>query len=221
MSLIEPIGYSLFNLSPLDTIVKRYTKNYLFDRLNIKNKNEIVSMNDVLMAWLTQIISRIRHVSRQSTIKIGMAMNGRTRLPGIDTNYFGNCSFYLCRPFSMSDLDDLTVDELAQRINVEKRKFMTTEYIQSALAFINQHYRSSVIHLGWQATGGNDLSFSNWTQFPLYKCDFGQGGAKHFKLSSIQSDGLILILPTMNNNEIELYITLQTEHAQVLLGKLV
>ncbi|CAF4430314.1 unnamed protein product [Rotaria sp. Silwood2] len=78
-----------------------------------------------------------------------------------------------------------------------------------------------MIHLGWQTIGGNDLSFSNWTRFPLYKCDFGRGGAKHFKLSSIQSDGLILILPTMNNNEIELYITLQIEHAQILLSKLV
>ncbi|CAF3292278.1 unnamed protein product [Rotaria sp. Silwood2] len=139
MSLIKPIGYFLFDHSPTDTIVKRYTKNYLFDRLNIKNKTGIVSMNDVLMAWLTQIISRIRHVSRQSTVKVGMAINGRTLLPDIDENYFGNCSFYLCLSFLMSDLDDLTVDKLAQRINIEKRKSMTTEYIQSALAFINKH----------------------------------------------------------------------------------
>ncbi|CAF1402040.1 unnamed protein product [Rotaria sp. Silwood1] len=221
MSLVEPIGYSLFARSSSNTIVKCYTKTYLFIRLNIMNKNGLISVNDVLTAWLTQIISRIRCISRQSTVKIGMAMNGRTFLPGIDANYFGNCTFYLCLSFSMSDLDDLTIDELAQRINIEKRKLMTTEYIESALAFIDKHYRSSMIHLGWQTTGGNDLSFTNWTRFPLYRCDFGQGGAKQFKLCSIQSDGLIFILPTMNNDEIELHITLQTEHAKVLLSKLI
>ncbi|CAF4414213.1 unnamed protein product [Rotaria magnacalcarata] len=134
-------------------------------------------MNDVLMGWLTKIISQIRQVSRQTTVKIGMALNGRT-LPNIDVNYF-------------------------------------------ALAFIDKHNRSSPIHLGWQPIGGNDLSFSNWTRFPIYKCDFGQDRAKNFKLSSMECDGLILILPTMTDDEIELRITLQTEHAKLLLSTLV
>ncbi|CAF1413799.1 unnamed protein product, partial [Didymodactylos carnosus] len=139
MSIIEPV-YPLSNLFPMETIVKRYTKKYLFDKLNITNKNGIVSMNDVIVAWLTQMISQIRRVPSQSTVKVGMAMSGRTLLPGIDANYFGNCSFYLCLSFSMSDLDDLTVDELAQRINIEKRKPMRREYIQSALAYSDKHY---------------------------------------------------------------------------------
>ncbi|CAF1249730.1 unnamed protein product, partial [Rotaria sordida] len=53
MSLVEPIGYSLFNQSSSNTIVKRYTKTYIFDRLNIMNKNGFISVNDVLTAWLT------------------------------------------------------------------------------------------------------------------------------------------------------------------------
>jgi NRPS condensation-like uncharacterized protein len=220
MSINEPI-YASFNFFPTETIIKRYTKKYLFEKLKITNKNGNISMNDVAVGWLTQIISRIRCISSETTVKVGMAMNGRTLLSAIDENYFGNCSFYLCLSFSMSDLNTLTVDELAQRINIEKRMFMTGEYIQSALAFINKHHHTSIIHTGWQPFSGIDLSFTNWSRFPLYQCDFGQGGAKSFKISPIKSDGFIFILPTPNNNEIELHITLKHEHAQLLLNELV
>jgi hypothetical protein len=220
MSIINPV-YSPFDLFPTDTIVKRYTKKDLFDKLKIRNRNVIVSMNDVIVGWLTQMITRIRCIPPQSTVKVGMAMDGRTLLPQIDQNYFGNCSFYLCLSFTMSDLDNLTVDQLAQQINIEKRKSMTREYIQSALAFIDKHHRTSRIHLGWQAIGGHHLSFTNWSRFPLYQCDFGQGQAKYFKISPIQCDGLIFILPTSNNDQIELHITLKHKHAQIILNQLI
>ncbi|CAF4185751.1 unnamed protein product, partial [Adineta steineri] len=67
---------------------------------------------------------------------------------------------------------------------------------------------------------GTDLSFTNWSKFPLYKCDFGQGQAKAFRIPLIISDGLIFILPTLNNEEIELHITLKSQHAQLLLNEL-
>lgn len=220
MTIIEPI-YSPLHFVSTNKVVKRYTKEYLFEKLQIKNTNENISMNDVLVGWLTQIISQIRQLPLESTIKVGIALNGRKFLPTIDENYFGNCSFYICFSFSMFDLNNLTVNELSQRINIEKRKFMTREYIQSALAFIDKYHRTSTIHLGWQPSGGVDLSFTNWSKFPLYQCDFGQGGAKSFKIPSLQSNGLIFILPTSNKDEIELHITLKTEHAQLILNKLV
>ena len=96
---------------------------------------------------------------------------------------------------------------------------MTREYIQSALAFINKHHYSSRIHLGWEPTGGTDLSFSNWSKFPLYKCDFGQGVGKSFQICPIKADGLIFIIPTANNDEIEIHITLKDHHAQLLLNE--
>jgi len=122
----------------------------------------------------------------------------------------------------MSDLNNLTVNELSQQINIEKRKFLTREYIESSLAFIDKHHRTSTkIHLGWEPFGSIDLSFTNWSRFPVYKCDFGQGEAKSFKTATIKSDGLIFILLTENNDEIELHITLKDEHAKLLLNKLV
>jgi hypothetical protein len=220
MSIIEPI-YPSFNLFSTKTIIKRYTKKYLFEKLKITSINGNISFNDVLVGWLTQIISRIRYISSEITVKVGMAMNGRCLLSNIDENYFGNCSFYLCLSFLMSDLNNLTINELSQKINIEKRKLMTREYIQSALAFIDKHHRTSTIHLGWQPFNGIDLSFTNWSKFPLYKCNFGQGQAKYFKISPIKSDGLIFILPTQNNDEIELHITLKHEHAQLILNELV
>lgn len=220
MSVVESIYHPL-NLFPTKTVIKRYTKQYLFEKLQIMNRNGNISMNDILVGWLTQIISRIRRVPSQLTVKVGMTMNGRALLPDIDENYFGNCIFYLCLSFSMSDLNNLTVNELTQQINNEKRKFMTREYLQSALAFINQHHRTSTINIGWLSCEGINLTFSNWSRFPLYQCDFGHGGGKSFRLPPTPCDGLILILPTPNHDEIELHITLKHEHAQSLLNELV
>jgi hypothetical protein len=220
MSLIEPVYHS-FYLFPTETVIKRYTKKYLFEKLKIMNRNGNMSFDDVLVGWLTQIISRIRHISSETIVKVGMAMNGRCSLSNIDENYFGNCSFYLCLSFSMSDLNNLTVNQLSQQINIEKRKFLTREYIESSLSFIDKHHHTSIIYTGWEPFGGIDLSFTNWSRFPLYKCDFGQGQAKSFKISPIKFDGLIFILPTENNDEIELHITLKDEHAQLILNELV
>jgi len=61
--------------------------------------------------------------------------------------------------------------------------------------------------LNQHSFGVIDLSFSNWSKFPLYKCDFGHGGGKYFKISPIKYDALIFILPTSNNDEIELHTT--------------
>lgn len=160
MSLI-PSDYSSLNIFPTKTIIKRYTKQYLFEKLKISNKNGLISLNDVIVGWLTQIISQIRCLSSQSTIKIGMGLNGRSLLPNINENYFGNCSFYICLSFSMIDLNNLTVDQLSEKINIEKQKYMTREYIQSALAFINKHHQTSKINLCWNASKDIDLSFSN------------------------------------------------------------
>ncbi|UJR24508.1 hypothetical protein I4U23_005883 [Adineta vaga] len=217
MSIIEPI-YSLMNFSSTQTIIQRFTKESLFNKLKITNQK--LSTNDILVGWLTQIISRIRQLPSETIVKVGMALNGRMFLPNINEDYFGNCSFYVCLSFPMIDLLNQTVNQLAERIHIDKRKFMTQEYIQSALAFINKYHQQSMIHLGWQAYGGVDLSFTNWSHFPLYQCDFGQGNAKIFRIPSIQFDGLIFILPTINNNEIELHISLKHSHAQELLSHL-
>ncbi len=219
MSLVEPLYRSL-NFFPTKTVIKRYKKQDLFDKFQILSSNERISVSDVLVGWFTQRISRIRGISSQSTVKVGMAMNGRAFLPNLDENYFGNCSFYLCFSFSMSDLNSLSVKQLSERVNIEKRKYLTSEYIQSALAFIDQHHRTSTIQLGWDPSGGIDLSFTNWSKFPLYQCDFGHGRGKSFQIAPIQSDGLILMLPTPETDEIELHVTLKDEHAQALLNEL-
>ncbi|CAF4126724.1 unnamed protein product [Adineta steineri] len=69
---------------------------------------------------------------------------------------------------------------------MEKRKFMTPEYFQSALAFIDNHHCSSIIH-----TVINQIVF----------------------------DGFILIVLTLKDNETEIHVTLQDQHAQLILNE--
>ncbi|CAF1337853.1 unnamed protein product [Adineta ricciae] len=106
MSVIESI-HSFDFLSSTQTVIKHSAKENLFTKLGITN--EKLSTNDVLVGWLTQIISRIRQLPSETTVKVGMALNTRMFLPDINENYFGNASFYVCFSFSMIDLLHRTV----------------------------------------------------------------------------------------------------------------
>jgi hypothetical protein len=111
--------FSFSEMPVMDVIVKKYTKQELFDKLKITSKT--VSFNDVLVAWLTQTISKIREVPSDEIINVGMASDGRNEL-GIGSDYFGNCNFFICFQFKMIDLMNKSVTELAEEINMKKKR---------------------------------------------------------------------------------------------------
>lgn len=206
-------NFSFSEIPVMDVIVKKYTKQQLFDKLKITSKN--VSFNDVLVAWLTQAISQIRQIPSNEIINIGMASDGRNEL-GISSDYFGNCNFFICVQFKMIDLINKTVNELAEYINIEKKQRMTKDYMTSALAWIKN--ASTTVYPGFQGFLGKDLAFTNWSRFPAYQVNFGQGSPRRVALPPARWDGLILILPT-ETTEVELYIGLKQDHANELLNK--
>ena len=114
----KPPSFSFTEMPVMDVIVKRYSKQELFTKLKITSK--IVSFNDVLVAWLTQTISKIRQIPSDEVINVGMASDGRNEL-GIDSNYFGNCNFFVCFQFKMIDLINKSINEIAEEINQEKK----------------------------------------------------------------------------------------------------
>lgn len=208
---LTPRNFSFTELPTMDVIVKKLTKQQLFDKLKITNQT--VSFNDVLVAWLTQTISQIRQIPSNETINVGMAVDGRKEL-GIGPNYFGNCNFYMSLQLPMVDLINKSINELAEQINIEKKPRLTKDYMTSALAWAEK--ATSPIYPGFHAFLGKDLAFTNWSRFPAYDIDFGQGSTQRITLPSARWDGLILILPT-KTDEVELYIGLQHEHANELL----
>jgi len=209
-----PPSFSFSEIPVMDVIVKKYTKQQLFNKLKITNKN--VSFNDVLVAWLTQTISQIRQISLDKIINVGMANDGRNELE-IGSNYFGNCNFFICFQFQMNDLINKSINELAEQINMDKKRRMTKEYMTSALAWVQN--ASSTVYPGFSAFLGKDLAFTNWSRFPAYQVDFGQGPPRRVTLPSGRWDGLILILPTATD-EVELYIGLKQDHANELLKRI-
>jgi hypothetical protein len=126
-----PPSFSFTTIPVMDVIVKKYTKQQLFDKLKIPTKT--VTFNDVLVAWLTQTISQIRQIPSNEIVHVGMACDGRNEL-GLSSDYFGNCNFYICFQFQMNDLIHKSIYELAEQINVEKKQRMTKDYMTSALA---------------------------------------------------------------------------------------
>ncbi|CAF1159164.1 unnamed protein product [Adineta steineri] len=201
-----------------DVIVRHYKKQDLFNMLNITSKH--VSFNDVLVAWLTKIISSVRHVPSKTIVKVGMPTNGRNIL-GLDENYFGNCVFYIYIPFLMTDLESSSVDELSERVHEERKKCMTKAYIESALAYIkcNTTKSHSSIYPIFNRFGEYDIAFSNWSRFPMYQIDFGHGPPKRvFLPPGKRRNGMINILPSIDgDNEVELYIRLNQIHVKELL----
>jgi hypothetical protein len=200
-----------------DVIIKRYKKLELFRTLSITSKN--VSFNDVLVAWLTKIISQIRRVPSENIVKVGMPSNGRTVLD-LGESYFGNCIFYMYFPFLMADLESLSINDLSERVHNERKRYMTQAYMQSALAYIEDSTKKahSIIYPIFNLFGAYDLAFTNWSRFPMYKIDFGNGPPKRvFLPPGKRRNGMITILPTTDgDHEIELYIRLDKRFAEEL-----
>ncbi|CAF1653943.1 unnamed protein product [Adineta ricciae] len=205
-----PPTFSFTSIPTMEVLVKKYTKQDLFTKLNITTAN--LSLNDVVVAWLTQAISRIRQIPSTETVNVGMASDGRREL-GLGADYFGNCNFFVCFQFPMHDLLTKSVNELAERINTEKKQRMTKDYMISALAMVQN--ATNAIHPGFQSFLGKDLAFTNWSRFPLYQVDFGHGPPRRVTLPNARWDGLVLIFPSQTN-EIELYIGLKQDHADQL-----
>jgi hypothetical protein len=78
---------------------------------------------------------------------------------------------------------------------------------------------SEKVQLNVDPFSGENLTFSNWCQFPLYQVDFGQGIPKRVAFPLTPMDGCILIIPT-STDEVELFICLREEHANHLLKRL-
>ncbi|UJR16193.1 hypothetical protein I4U23_003103 [Adineta vaga] len=165
----KPPTFSFTEMPSMDVLVVKLNKQDLFNKLKITTTN--LSFNDVLVAWLTQTISQIRGISSDETVNVGMASNGRDEF-GLSPDYFGNCNFFVCFQFQMNDLATKSVNELAEQINKEKKQRMTKDYT-SGLAMIQK--ASTKIYPGFQSFLGKDLSFTNWSRFPAYQIDFGQG----------------------------------------------
>ena len=90
---------------------------------------------------------------------------------------------------------------------------MTKDYITSALAWVKN--AKSPVYPGFKAFLGKDLAFTNWSRFPAYQIDFGQGPPRRVALPPGRWDGLILILPT-ETDQVELYIGLKQDQANEL-----
>ena len=92
---------------------------------------------------------------------------------------------------------------------------MTKDYMTSALAWVKKV--STPVYPGFQAFLGKDLAFTNWSRFPAYETDFGQGPPRRVTLPAARWDGLVLVLPT-ETDQVELYIGLKQDHANELLS---
>jgi hypothetical protein len=87
-----------------------------------------------------------------------------------------------------------------------------TSVHRSALAYIDYNVAKSDSMLCpiFNLFGACDLAFTNWSQFPMYKIDFGHGPPKRvFLPPGKRRNGMITILPTPNgDNQVELYVRL-------------
>jgi hypothetical protein len=117
----------------------------------------------------------------------------------------------------MIDSNNCSVNELAQLVNVNKKKSMSQDYMVSALAYVKS--ASEKVQLNVDPFCGKNLTFSNGCQFPLYQVDFGQGIPKRVAFPLTPLDGCILIIPT-STDEVELFICLREEHANHLRKRL-
>src|SRR5436305_5109311 len=94
---------------------------------------------------------------------------------------------------------------------------MNDSKIRSSLDWIEQQPNKRGIQSNLQFYCGKDFVITNWSKFPLYDLDFGDGTPLKFSMGRGRNlEGIAAILSTKSNGGIEIYIGLITEHMQKL-----
>ena len=116
------------------------------------------------------------------------------------------------------------VDELVNgpqsNVALQVRKAVTEmddSKIRSSIDWIEQQPYKRGVRPKLQLYCGKDFAVTNWSKFPLYDLDFGDGAPFKFSMGRDKNlDGLAGILSTKSNGGIEIYLGLISEHMQKL-----
>lgn len=200
---------------------------FAVEKLKTAATESKTSVNNVLCSIVWSCISTVRSIRwRKETVtsnekvfpmrsKLGMAVNGRTRLgenfEGVGTlPYIGNVNLY-----SVTNLSLDTLIQLGQSPSPEggwatsDRLTSVVQAISASIARVDRQFISEVITVaeqapsiaslqpGWDFYNGPDLTITSWANLDTYSVDFGpQLGLPDFvRVPYAEVDGLNIVLP--------------------------
>ena len=152
-----------------------------------------------LLAHLWRCITKSRGLEddAECETKALVAVNVRKRIdPPLPEGYFGNAMCHTCPHTTVKNLLEQPLSFAASIINASIKN-ITTDYVQSALDFIELQQKSPVqIARTNRTVLTPNLSVTSWVTLPLYELDFGWGTPIFAGNPFIPFEGLVILAPS-------------------------
>ncbi|GIQ79974.1 transferase [Kipferlia bialata] len=129
-----------------------------------------VSTQDALSAHLWQCITRARGLDADSMTRHTMAANARQRLsPPVPDGYFGNCALLPSTDsVKVSALLSLPLSTVSRMVR-QSLTDLTPDRARAVVSFLEH------TEVGSLCAAAGDYAQTNWSSFPMWQVDFGQG----------------------------------------------
>ncbi|KAL6079578.1 hypothetical protein QOT17_000687 [Balamuthia mandrillaris] len=179
------------------------------------NAGEFVSTNDALTSLFFQVITSARKIeNKDTTVKLGYAVDGRPRLPFLPEEYCGNVTFFGLVRTDVTQLLAMSLGECSKLIR-KTTDSMTAEYLQDALAWIEAQEDTSLIDV---RRSGNDIAVSSWVRAQLYDATFGQGQQPFYAgLPPLDvPDGQLFFVDAPEGDGVLAVLWLQQDHMETI-----
>ncbi|KAK9707333.1 hypothetical protein RND81_07G189900 [Saponaria officinalis] len=168
----------------------------------------------VLAAHIWRSVCKARNLSEDQDVKLYIPVDGRPILknPKLPLGYTGNTIVPTTCKAKSGDIVHKSlryaVIKVCEAITIMK----DPEYFRSAIDYIETRPSLEPLIRGKHSFTCPNLWINSWTKMPINESDFGWGAPKFIRQGGVQSEGHSIILPSENDGNVLLSITLFDLH---------
>lgn len=175
---------------------------------------QYLSTLDILAAILWKALITCKDTDETEVTTYRSVSNFRKKL-NLSDSYFGNCAIAFHVNLTVSELLKLDITEVATLIRKEINK-LDEKAIKSKLAYMESAEDWRAIRPNIDFTNGKYLILSSWETFPIFDIEFNCGKPKNI-FHDLIGQGASFIFPTINKNELKIYLNLKKEDMSAFL----
>ncbi|EFJ19403.1 BAHD family acyltransferase [Selaginella moellendorffii] len=167
---------------------------------------------EVLAAHIWKYSTKLRKKAWKEA-KLVIPVDGRTRLPGLPKEYFGNATF---SAQAIAQVDELVAKPLsfAAKIVHDAIQNVSGVYIGGFLDWIQQQHNVDMIPSLWS----EPIVLTSWTRFSLYELEFGCGTPVLVTSPGVRLADTVVFLPWSRDGTMTVVIQLGEEERENLLA---
>lgn len=192
--------------------------NTLKAKANVENADHTTQYSSykVLTAHIWRCVSQARGLSNDQATKLHIPIDGRSRFnPPLPPGYFGNVIFLATPIATAGDLQSESFNDTIKRVHEVLKQF-NDEYLRSAVDYIEKVPDLSTLVRGPHTFRCPNLAVNSWVWLPVYDADFRWGRPIFMGPANVVQEGLLLILPSPDNDgSLSLVTRLEISHMKL------